>query len=220
MISQSQFSTSILPLTLQYEGGYANVSGDKGGETYRGITRKNWPNWSGWAVVDKKKPIAHNALIPELESAVNAFYYANYFKNKGFHNINATKVAAALFDFAVHGGYSVKALQTLLNQRHGARLTVDGAMGTATIKAVNAANPDTLTAHIIDMRKQHLTNIVTNDPTQAKFWNGWMNRLSKLAAALQAIRNNPIAAGLGFVLAAALVWAYMTRKGAKNEKLG
>ena len=41
--------------TAAAEGGYSNNPKDKGGETYRGIARKYWPDWAGWIIVDEYK---------------------------------------------------------------------------------------------------------------------------------------------------------------------
>lgn len=217
MISQSQFNTSIIPFTLQYEGGYANVSGDKGGETYRGITRKNWPNWSGWATVDRVRP-KHNQIIPELESAVKAFYFTNYFKSKGFDKINSVKVAAALFDFAVHGGYSCKKLQQILNSKFNAGLTIDGGMGASTITAINKANADQLAALIMAWRENHLTAIVDKDPTQQKFYNGWMNRLKSLTGALSIIRKNPVTTFIALAVIGLILYYFIIYKKGQNSE--
>lgn len=219
MISQSQFNASIIPFTLQYEGGYANVTGDKGGETYRGITRKNWPNWSGWPTVDKVKP-AHKQIIPELENAVKAFYYANYFQAKGFHNLNSVKVASALFDFAVHGGFSVKTLQTKLNQSFNAGLPVDGGMGAKTIAAINKADENKLASLIQQWRETHLKSIIERDPSQQKFWAGWSARLNKLTSVLGVIKRNPINTGVVVLIIAAVgLWWYYSNRRMQHESV-
>ena len=41
--------------TLRHEGGYVNDPKDPGGETYKGISRKNHPDWEGWNIIDEKK---------------------------------------------------------------------------------------------------------------------------------------------------------------------
>ncbi len=41
--------------TLEFEGGYANDPADSGGETFRGISRRNWPQWEGWPLIDQAK---------------------------------------------------------------------------------------------------------------------------------------------------------------------
>ena len=33
-----------LQTTLRFEGGYTNINADAGGETYCGISRRNWPD--------------------------------------------------------------------------------------------------------------------------------------------------------------------------------
>ena len=53
----------LIDMVLKHEGGYANVSGDLGGETYRGISRKNFPSWNGWEIVDEKKPLKYNQIL-------------------------------------------------------------------------------------------------------------------------------------------------------------
>lgn len=55
MITKEIFFSHIAGDTLKHEGGYANHPADKGGETYRGITRKHNPEWSGWKYIDEVK---------------------------------------------------------------------------------------------------------------------------------------------------------------------
>lgn len=40
---------------LGHEGGYSNDPDDLGKETYKGISRANHKNWSGWTQIDKYK---------------------------------------------------------------------------------------------------------------------------------------------------------------------
>lgn len=44
-----------LKQTLAFEGGYANDPDDRGGETFRGISRRSFPDWPGWALIDRAK---------------------------------------------------------------------------------------------------------------------------------------------------------------------
>ena len=71
----------LINMILRQESGYANVSGDLGGETYRGITRKNFPKWDGWKIVDENKPLKNRQIIDneELENNVMDFYYDNFY---------------------------------------------------------------------------------------------------------------------------------------------
>jgi lysozyme family protein len=42
-------------IVMNNEGGYANDPSDRGGETYKGISRNNFPNWKGWKLIDLHK---------------------------------------------------------------------------------------------------------------------------------------------------------------------
>jgi lysozyme family protein len=75
------------PEMIAHEGGYANVSGDSGGETFMGISRNNFPNWEGWAFVDEVKrgggARAINAQLmgnPRMVELVKAFYFAEFWE--------------------------------------------------------------------------------------------------------------------------------------------
>jgi lysozyme family protein len=43
----------IIEFTLRNEGYYVNDKDDSGGETYRGISRVNFPKWAGWAIEEE-----------------------------------------------------------------------------------------------------------------------------------------------------------------------
>ena len=47
-----------LKYILKNEGLYSNDTLDAGGETYKGISRKNNAEWEGWTIIEaaKKKP--------------------------------------------------------------------------------------------------------------------------------------------------------------------
>lgn len=192
MISKEQFFSQILDKTLYHEGGYVNNPLDKGGETYRGISRKNFPYWAGWKLVDAAKPLQHNAHVLKAEPLVKEFYWSEVFYKKRFHELKSLKVAAALFDFAVHGGYSVKSLQTILNREFGSNLKTDGIIGTQTIETINRANETRLVGAIMDWRKGYLNLVVQNNPSQQVFKAGWDNRLDAMSKVLGVVRQNPV----------------------------
>ena len=39
-------------ITCKHEGGYSFDPDDAGGETYKGISRRFNPQWSGWKIID------------------------------------------------------------------------------------------------------------------------------------------------------------------------
>ena len=76
----------LINMVLTHEGGYSSgnekqTKGDKGKETYCGISRVYNPNWDGWKIIDRHKPIKYNAKIKDskLEASVKQYYYTNYY---------------------------------------------------------------------------------------------------------------------------------------------
>ena len=172
------------------EGGYSNVATDKGGETYGGISRKFWPNWSGWAFIDNVKAktgtIARNKKFPELDAPVAAFYKAMWDKNY-FGPIQNQDVANILFDWYVNSGGAAfntrptetYGIQEILNKWFGKKLATDGAMGPNTVTAINSVDAAKLYTIIKEQRKIFYDWIVKNDASQQGFYDGWLNRLKK-----------------------------------------
>lgn len=166
------------PLIAHNEGGYADVHGDTGGETYAGITRKNFPSWKGWAIVDANKPLHNNQVIQDdgLKSDVSDFYKANFWDNISLDSVNSQRVANFTFDWHVNSGaWAVKALQTAVG------VTADGGVGPHTLEAVNAADENTLMPQLIQARINFYNHIVERDPTQEKFLKGWTARANSFA---------------------------------------
>lgn len=90
---------------LKTEGGYVNDLDDAGGETYRGISRTNWPHWSGWQIIDsiKHTPKAMYAHAALNEMVVD-FYKINFWDKIEGDLINNQMIAHILVDSAVNEG--------------------------------------------------------------------------------------------------------------------
>jgi len=198
MISKSEFLSDILPFYLTQEGGYANIKGDTGGETYRGISRKKNPSWSGWKVVDSQKPLKYNQLIPSLENSVKEFYYQNYFIGAGLDALNSVKVALVIFDFYCNGGFSHNILKTELQKRYGKTFMSNNDY----FGFLNRMNETELANLVMQLRENHY-NKLTQSSQYAKFKTGWNRRL----IALRAYINLPyIGFGVGFILLGLLAY--------------
>lgn len=193
MIQFSTFVSQILPFTLKREGGYANVTGDRGGETYRGITRKNWPYWDGWVIIEWLKPLAHNQIVASLEQSVANFYYQNFFLAKGFQYLADTGTATALFDFAVNGGFSPMQFFTEFNKKFGKYIPVNSVVNAESLKLVNAAPQKEVQKMVLAIREQHYEKLIKINPSQEKFRKGWANRMGELYAHLGISKNNHVA---------------------------
>ncbi|MBI9063287.1 MAG: hypothetical protein JEZ14_15000 [Marinilabiliaceae bacterium] len=137
--------------TLKHEGGYSNHSKDKGGETYKGIARKHWPDWPGWRIVDRIKKQYPNGHFKanldgstQLNELVAAFYRSEFWdKLSCIHMPQA--IADELFDTSVNMGkhYGATCLQKALNklnrnQKDYPDLVVDGALGNQSVDALEA----------------------------------------------------------------------------------
>jgi len=168
--------------TLKHEGGYANVSGDRGGETYRGIARVYHPSWEGWQLLDTYKlqngGIKHNVIIQDatLENLVKQFYYFRFWKHFNLDKINSAELATLVYDSVVHSGNrGIKFLQEAANML-GTALKVDGIIGNNTLTAINSLPAVKLHDTMKEVRLSFLRQLATGD--QAKFWNGWYNRIA------------------------------------------
>jgi lysozyme family protein len=157
---------------LLNEGGYrlTDIKGDKGGQTYAGIARNRWPNWSGWRVIDRGEK-------PSAES-VRDFYSDNFWHPVWGSEIASQRIAENLFDFAVNAGpgVSVKLAQIVVGA------TPDGKFGPKTLAGINSADEQGFVLAYALAKIARYRDIVTKDRSQAKFLLGWINRTLKEAA--------------------------------------
>lgn len=148
------------------EGGYklSSVANDRGGQTYAGISRNNWPNWAGWKDIDE-------GLTPASE-LVRAFYKQNFWFAISGDYIDAQSIASNLFDFAVNAGpkTAIKLAQIVVG------VTPDGVVGNKTLFAINNIDRSMFVALYALAKIARYRDIVTKDKSQAKFLLGWINR--------------------------------------------
>lgn len=113
----AQFLDAILPV-IENEGGYVNDPTDNGGETYKGISRKFHPEWSGWGLVDNHKPLANKAIIKNqlVDNSVLAFYRQMFWNKIQGDKIKSQEAAKELLDSSVNMGVSqaIKLTQRVL----------------------------------------------------------------------------------------------------------
>lgn len=154
---------------IRNEGGYVlhTVAGDRGGMTYAGIARNFWGGWPGWRFID-----AGELDHPQLKTAVQDFYQANFWDVCGCADIQSQDVADDLFDFAVNAGVrvAVRLAQVV------AGVKPDGVAGPVTVAAINAMPPREFVPHYALAKVARYAAIVNNDRSQAKFLLGWINR--------------------------------------------
>lgn len=161
---------------LVNEGGYVNDPDDPGGETYRGVTRTNFPRWDGWKTVDllkQKSGFPKNLdADKELQKMVKSFYDKNFWRKIKGNDIIDQDVATSIFDFAVNAG--IKTSATLAQTVVGA--TADGIIGPKSIAAINAFNPAHFLAAFTVSKIARYVHIVEKRPTSRKYFYGWVRR--------------------------------------------
>ncbi len=113
------------------------------------------------------------ALTKEDAIEVIRKLYWNVFKAD---TILSQSVAEAIVDFAFNCGNTTvaKKIQNFVN------VDVDGIVGKNTIFYVNQHDPHPFFDAIQKMRKEHYYTIVQAKPSNAKYLNGWLNRVNAL----------------------------------------
>ncbi|HIJ95797.1 MAG TPA: N-acetylmuramidase [Desulfuromonadales bacterium] len=160
---------------MKFEGGYNNDPDDSGGETYRGISRVNWPGWNGWPDVDHLKqqkdfPVCLDRNA-DLQGRIKDFYKRNFW-TPVMDEINDQNLVNWLFDKGINMGIrpAYKLMQRALH------VDEDGIIGPQTKAAINAANPVELLAGCRAAAKAYYTHIALHNPKKSKFLHGWLAR--------------------------------------------
>lgn len=110
----ADYNIAIKPVLI-WEGGYANDPDDAGGETYAGITCKNWPSWPGWPTIDFSKPLRRGQIVPAADTHVKSFYRPHYWDKICGDAIQDQRSATSLLDFYVNSGYhAIRIVQTIV----------------------------------------------------------------------------------------------------------
>lgn len=178
-----------LHLLSGFEGGYANVSGDLGGETFGGISRRWHPSWKGWALIDKAKAepnfpasLEQNAILRLLWVE---FYRGEFWKILKLDEVYVQEVADGILELSVWVGPKKGAIITqeainFLNKNgklYG-DIKVTGVMNEETIRLINyhSVKPAPLIKTINLLQGEYIMKRCRENPTQEKFFYGWITR--------------------------------------------
>lgn len=172
----------LIDMILQHEGGFVNDPEDRGGFTYRGITRKNFPDWKGWQIVDANLPLKNGQIIKnqDIEQYVREFYYDNFYRPMKIDEIDNILISGHLLCHGVNAGIknSVKILQKSINEICNENISVDGIIGKITLSYANSNKQEKIANEMIVKRKEYYTNLAKRNPSQQKFLKGWINRVN------------------------------------------
>lgn len=95
-------------LTEKNEGKniWTKITGDNGGETWSGISRKANPTWDGWNIIDQiqSKKNGQKISTDALEASKQQLYRTKYWDTIWGNKIKNQKVANDLYDTSVNMG--------------------------------------------------------------------------------------------------------------------
>lgn len=143
---------------IKREGPETNDPVDPGGRTKYGISEAANPDlWKDG---------------PPTEAQSRERYEERYVKGPKFDKITDRQLREQLIDFGVNSGpmVAIKKLQEILH------VDADGVIGPQTLAALNQIHAEDVNNTLVASRVKMIGKIVTNNPTQLKFLNGWLNR--------------------------------------------
>lgn len=160
-------ASELIDAIIEREGGYVNHVADRGGATKFGITLATLSAWrSADCTADDMKALS----VAEARE----IYGAEYITRPGFDRIASEALRATLVDYGVHSGprVAIRSLQRIL------KVAQDGNLGPQTEQAANLTDGRRLAIKVLAGRARHLGRIITDDPKQAAFAAGWMDRVA------------------------------------------
>lgn len=156
------------PFIRSWEGGFANLKYDKGGPTKWGVT-----------IATFRSVYGRLKTVEDLKNMTEEQWwhiYKVYFWDKWrADDIKDQSIANILVDWVwASGPATIKKIQKMLG------VAVDGVVGPKTIAAVNGyrGGQKALFNSIVARRRLYINTIAVG--TQARFKNGWSNRLSAI----------------------------------------
>jgi len=176
---------------MLFEGKYSNDPLDIGGQTYKGISRRFHPSWSGWNIIDSytTDPGFPGCLDDDtkLQDLVHLFYKENFW-NIWMGDLFPQVVADEMFDISVNMNHTraISFLQTALNclnnnQKFYDDLVVDGSFGNKTFRAMGilfGRGEAGLVVKILNvLQGSHYIEFMKKSPIQEKFARGWFSRV-------------------------------------------
>jgi len=158
------------------EGGYVNNPADHGGPTKYGITMPALADYLGQHVNSISKDQIRQ-LTPDRAADI---YLKNYWQDPGLNHL-PNLLQPILLDMAVNQGpgSAIRLLQAALTAQGYSVDKHDGLIGPKTINLSNLA-VDNLGDHLINIlvnfRISFYRQIISNDPSQRIFEQGWLTR--------------------------------------------
>ncbi len=183
---------------MSNEGFISNNANDKGGFTYKGISRVKHPYWSGWKIIDSilsshSTQQSGTELVEvlnsntELQNEVQNFYRTEFWKKIQGDLLQQQIIADEVFECSINLGVTLASenLQRTLNllnrnSKLYPDISVDGIIGSQTLEALKksiSANGEQLVFNLLNYyQAKRYIEIMERDPIQEIFI-GWFNRI-------------------------------------------
>ncbi len=154
---------------VEREGGFSDVEGDRGGDTYRGITYDVYVAWCKTQAFEPTKK--HHRSLSNFE--VFEVYRVMFVKRYRIEEFTSELVRETMFSALIlHGPYNMATIA----QKTAGNLKVDGVAGSKTIRRVNSLPAAAFVNDFNINRIIFVIHIVENDETQLQFLEGWVTK--------------------------------------------
>ena len=160
----------LVPIIKKWEGGFVNDPSDSGGATNKGVTISTFRSFYG-----------SNKTVEDLKKLSDTqwlhIFLNGYWNKCQASNINNQSIANIFVDWAWGSGpvTAIKQVQKIVGT------DVDGIVGQKTLDAINKKDPKTLFNAIKKARIEFVENLVKQRPKDAKFLQGWKNRINSFS---------------------------------------
>lgn len=186
------------------EGGYQAHPEDRGNYNSRG--QLVGTNWGISALLYEDylgRPPSKRDMQAMTRNTARKIYQKRFWDRIKGPEIRTQQVANVLLDgYVNHGRFGVQMIQEILGTAQ------DGVVGPITLRAINAAEPAQLVQRYVQRREAAYRRLANTRAGQAKFLQGWLNRLKKFVSDRPA---TAAAGGAGALLLAAAAGWWLTR---------
>jgi len=161
----------LAPKILRWEGGFVNDPVDQGGATNKGVTLATWRKVGYDKDGDGDIDVDDIRLLTREDATIvlKKFYWDRWRADE----IRNQSIAEILVDWVwCSGKWGIVIPQRFLGVKD------DGIVGPITLKIVNAIHQKVFFDGIVFERTRFIEGIIARDPSQKRFYKGWMNRLN------------------------------------------
>lgn len=166
----SEAFEAALAKVLELEGGWVNHPADPGGETYRGVTRKNWDGWLRARFGDAYE-------WPPKPDQVRVLYREVFWDGLDLDRF-PPEIAVEVFKMHIHASRhaAIRILQRALRANLREWIADDGVLGPQTWGAVARCEPAATATAMRSEAARHYDALVRSRPDLEPFHRGWINR--------------------------------------------